>query len=130
MSIELIKHKMITCQTFASSLAGARVYFREDWGTLYFELFNKQFGLMKPEATEESFITLKNKPDINLELRDSYPNIIIPGYYTNKKHWNSIKLKPDEVTSDFLNQLIKTSYDLVFEKLTKKEKTFILNQRN
>lgn len=121
---------MLACQTYGASLPGASVYLRKDWNTFYFDLCGKQFGLMKPDVTKETFITLKNNPDTNLEFRDSYKGIIIPGYYANKKHWNSIKLASDEITIDFLNDLIKTSYCLVFEKLPKKDKEIIFSQKS
>ena len=43
---------------------------------------------------------------------------IIPGYYMNKTHWNSIYLDAD-IPSSFVEELIEHSYQLVFHKLTK-----------
>ena len=96
--------------------------YREDWGTIYFGLIGKQLGMMSPEANDDAIITLKNKPEVNEELREQYPEAIIPGYYANKTHWNSIRLAADEVTDEQIEQLILTSYELVYQKLTKKQK--------
>ena len=80
---------------------------------------------MTEQATEETIITLKNLPEKNEELREMYPGVVIPGYYTNKNHWNSIKVASDELNDDTIKQLIETSYRLVYQKLTKKEKAEI-----
>lgn len=50
---------------------------------------------------------------------------IIPGYYMNKTHWNSIYLDAD-IPSSFVEELIEHSYQLVFHKLTKKAQQAIL----
>lgn len=45
---------------------------------------------------------------------------IIPGYYMNKMHWNSVK--PDgEVPDDLLKDLLDKSYQLVLGGFSKKE---------
>ncbi|MGO3792501.1 MAG: MmcQ/YjbR family DNA-binding protein, partial [Enterococcus gilvus] len=72
-----------------------------------------------------TIITLKNLPEKNEELREMYPGVVIPGYYTNKNHWNSIKVANEELNDDTIKQLIETSYRLVYQKLTKKEKAEI-----
>ena len=89
-------------KTFGETLKGAKVYFREVWEVLYFDL-----------------------PEKNEELREIYSGTVIPGYYTNKNHWNSIKLASDELSDDAIQQLIETSYQLVYQKLTKKQKAEI-----
>ena len=78
--------------------------------------------MMSPEANDDAIITLKNKPEVNEELREQYPEAIIPGYYANKTHWNSIRLAADEVTDEQIEQLILTSYELVYQKLTKNKR--------
>ena len=50
---------------------------------------------------------------------------IIPGYYSNKTHWNSIK--PDgAVPDELLKDLLDKSYQLVLGGLTKKKQKEIL----
>ena len=63
-------------------------------------------------------INLKNDPDLNLELRDRHP-YIIPGYHMNKQHWNTI-IAEEYADWDLIQGLIKTSYQLVWQKLPKK----------
>jgi predicted DNA-binding protein (MmcQ/YjbR family) len=117
-----IQQRINHLQAYGQSLKGASVAYREDWGTIYFGLLGKQFGMMSPQANEDALITLKNKPAVNEELREQYPGIIIPGYYANKTHWNSIRLISEDITDEQIEQLLLTSYELVYQKLTKKQK--------
>lgn len=50
-------------KTFGETLKGAKVYFREDWEVLYFDLQGKMFGMMSDQASEDAIITLKNLPE-------------------------------------------------------------------
>ncbi|MFW8053274.1 MmcQ/YjbR family DNA-binding protein [Vagococcus fluvialis] len=115
----MIKERMKSLQEFGKTLPHAKVYYREDWDCIYFDLLGKQFGLMSKEATDKSFITLKGNPETNEILRETYDDII-PGYYANKKHWNSIYLKTSEITNKEMYQMIQTSYDLVWKNLPAK----------
>lgn len=58
-----IQKRIERFQAYGNTLPGARVYFREDWETLYFDLDGKQFGMMSPEANEKALITLKHFPE-------------------------------------------------------------------
>ena len=51
-------------------------------------------------------------------LRSEYSDIR-PGFYSDKRHWNSVLLDGD-VPEAVLRDLCDRSYDLVFSKLTKK----------
>lgn len=117
-----IEKRMARLIAFSESLKGAKVYYREDWGTTYFDILGKQFGMMSPEVSEDAFITLKNTPEENEILREAYPEMVNPGYYANKKHWNSIKLAGTELTDEEIEALIKISYTLVCKNLTKSQK--------
>lgn len=121
-----IQKRIAHFQAYGNQLKGAKVYFREDWGTIYFDLAGKQFGMMSPEASSDALITLKNLPEKNEELRELYPGVIIPGYYANKKHWNSIKLAAEEISDSEIEAMITCSYQLVLEKLTKKQQAALL----
>ena len=57
-------------------------------------------------------------------LRQQYADIV-PGYYMNKMHWNSVK--PDgEVPDDLLKDLLDKSYNLVLGGFSKKKQAKIL----
>ena len=125
MKDSVMQQRIETFMAFGETLKGAKVYFREDWEVFYFDLQGKMFGMMSNQASQDAIITLKNLPEKNEELREIYAGIVIPGYYTNKNHWNSIKLVSDELPDEAIKQLIETSYRLVYQKLTKKQKAEI-----
>ena len=66
----------------------------------------------------KEIITLKCEPSFGEELRIQYEDII-PGYYMNKVHWNSVYLE-GEVPNEVIKDMIDQSYELVFNKLSKK----------
>ena len=63
-------------------------------------------------------INLKCNPEEAILLREKYEDVI-PGYYMNKKHWNSVKTK-GKITNKLMEKWIKQSYDLVVAALPKK----------
>lgn len=130
MENKMISQRIDTFMAYAASLPGAKSYYREDWDTNYFELQGKQFGMMSIDGTAESIVTLKNDPEKNEELREMYPEVIIPGYYANKKHWNSIKLASEALSDDEIKHLIKVSYQLVLAKLPKKTRELLAAEEN
>lgn len=74
---------------------------------------------------EPYYITLKLEPAEGDFWRQQYEDII-PGYYMNKMHWNSIK--PDgEVPDDLLKDLLDKSYQLVLGGFSKKKQREILD---
>ena len=82
-------------------------------GVLVFKVNNKIFLLLS--ITEETVsINLKCDPDKAVELREEYPNVIIPGYHMNKKHWNTIY--PLLIKKSLVMEMIDDSYNLVLNK--------------
>ncbi|HAW58896.1 MAG TPA: DNA-binding protein, partial [Bacteroidales bacterium] len=67
----------------------------------------------------ESLLTVKLPPGDGEILRSRYPDII-PGYYMNKQHWNSIMLDKN-VPEAVLVDCIQLAYQTVLKKLTKKK---------
>jgi len=87
--------------------------------TAVFKVGEKMFLLMNLSKKEDFPITLKATPENVDFYTDNYENIT-RGYYTNKRHWVTITI--DESTdSKFIEKLISDSYELVFDKLTKKK---------
>ncbi|AVI93635.1 conserved protein of unknown function [Oenococcus oeni] len=108
---------------FGKSLPNAKVYWRNDWQLLYFDLAGHFFALMN-----QKYLTFKNLPSTNLELREIYP-FIIPGFHVNKKHWNSILLDKAQgkISLIELQGLLKGSYKCVYNQLPKKTKLQFLS---
>ncbi len=57
-------------------------------------------------------INVKTDPDYSVELREAYPDNILPGFHMNKKHWNTLVLNA-RLNSSLVQALIKASYELV-----------------
>ena len=86
--------------------------------TLVFKVGGKVFLLAGIE--EFKAFNVKCDPEYAVTLREEYHGII-PGWHMNKKHWNTIQLGQD-VTWPMMKELIKHSYDLVYQSLPKKLK--------
>ena len=62
-------------------------------------------------------VILKCDPRLAEGFRAEYPDII-PGFYSDKRHWNSVYLD-GAVPEDLMRDLCDMSYRLVVEKLPK-----------
>lgn len=73
-----------------------------------------------------TMVMLKCDPLLAELFRSEYPDVV-PGFYCDKRCWNSVYLDggvPDEV----LKNMCDMSYQLVFEKLSKKVQKEILGE--
>lgn len=95
------------------------------WNWIRYAIGGKMFAAVcLGENDKPYYITLKLEPSEGSFLRQQYEDII-PGYYMNKDHWNSIK--PDgRVEDDLLKDLLDKSYDLVLKSFSKKKQQEIL----
>lgn len=57
-------------------------------------------------------INVKTEPDRSIDLRENYPENILPGYHMNKKHWNTLVLNA-KLNPTLVQELITHSYTLV-----------------
>ncbi|MGL4590179.1 MAG: MmcQ/YjbR family DNA-binding protein [Mycoplasmatales bacterium] len=78
-------------------------------------------------GSEKTSISLKNHPDENQALRLMFEGII-PGYHLNKEHWNTVMFDSDVPTELFF-ELIDKSYEIIYAKLTKKEKAKLIERK-
>lgn len=86
--------------------------------TLVFKVGGKIFALTGLDAVPLR-VNLKCDPEEAIHLREEYPNVILPGYHMNKKHWNTVVL--DEfLPNSLIFGLTNKSYDLVLQGLPKK----------
>ena len=100
---------------------------QKDWNWIRYQIGGKMFAAVCLEFGNNKpyYITLKLDPDEGEFLRSQYEDIV-PGYYCNKKHWNSVK--PDgNVPDDLLKDLLDKSYGLVLGGLSKKKQKEILD---
>lgn len=84
--------------------------------SLVFKVAGKMFALVAWAETPLR-ITLKCDPDDALAFRELY-RAVQPGYYMNKRHWNTIVLD-GSVPRDVFLEMVDASYALVVGGLTK-----------
>ena len=113
---------------------GACTDYKAEWKWERYLVNEKMFAAVCQPGPEypayggRKMIILKGDPMESELLRKEYPDII-PGFYSDKSHWNSVYLD-GEVPDELLKHLCTQSYRLVFEKLTKKVQRQILEQSN
>ncbi len=59
----------------------------------------------------ETVLNLKCPPDLQLFLREKYPEWVLPSYHMCKTHWISVVIASD-MPEDEIKQLIKLSYEI------------------
>lgn len=98
----------------------------ENWNWIRYMIGEKMFlAICLDDNDKPYYITLKLEPMEGEFLRQQYEDIL-PGFYMNKLHWNSIK--PDgAVPEELLKELVDKSYNLIFSSLSKKKQQEILN---
>lgn len=102
---------------------GARTDYKPEWQWQRFLLQDKLFaalctpGLQYKPHGGRTMLLLKCDPELAALYRLQYPQIV-PGFYCDKRHWNSVYLDAG-LDRAVLDTLIRHSYQLVFEKLPK-----------
>ena len=85
--------------------------------TLVFKVKSKIFLLLSLDESPPTF-NVKCDPDHAIELRESYPEHVLPGYHMNKKHWNTVVVD-GVLNRKVLTEMIDESYVLVVGKAKK-----------
>lgn len=89
---------------------------------LVFKVGSRMFGLCVLDS-DEAFVQLKCDPDKAIDLRERF-EAVEPAWHMNKKHWNKVYLNRD-LTQQQVLDLVLHSYNLVWDKLPKREKTVL-----
>jgi len=111
-----------TIHSHAASLIGSNEEYPFEPKTLVFKVRGKMFALLAKDE-EAPRITLKCDPDNAVQLCDQYLSIE-PSYYMNKRHWITINLD-GEISKEMIFRFIDDSYNLVVNKLSKKEQKLL-----
>jgi predicted DNA-binding protein (MmcQ/YjbR family) len=119
-----------TYYEYCLSKKGVTEHFPFDQDTLVFKVGGKMFALSSLNQWEkgEPSVNLKCNPDYAQELRAQYGDVQ-PAFHMSKVHWNTVAIN-NEVSDQFVTELIDDSYQLVFKSLTKKIQTEILQLEN
>jgi len=110
---------------------GAVRDYKIEWQWQRYRVGEKLFAaLMQPGEQYDAayagklLLNLKCAPAMAELFRAEYPEIL-PGFYSDKRCWNSVDLG-GKLPAEVLKDLIDASYQLVFEKLSKKRRQEIL----
>ncbi|MEU3098610.1 MmcQ/YjbR family DNA-binding protein [Streptomyces sp. NPDC006967] len=79
--------------------------------TSVFKVRGKMFALTNLDAAPLK-ANLKCAPEDAIRLRAEHPDLIVPGWHMNKRHWNTVTADgalPDRL----VRELVEDSYDLV-----------------
>lgn len=123
---------MVGCKTDAVCLVGRLpdekpgvTKLPPQWNWIRYAIGGKMFAAVCLSGKNEpKYITLKLEPEEGSLLRGQYDDII-PGYYMNKQHWNSVNPN-GKIEDDLLKDLLDKSYNLVLGGFSRKKQSEIL----
>lgn len=93
--------------------------------TLALRVGGKIFALAGLEEVISPRVNLKCDPDRAVQLREQYPDAVLPGYHMNKKHWNTVLLRSN-LPLNHLAELVDHSYELILASLPVAQRKAIL----
>ena len=97
---------------------GTEKEYKEEWKALRYMICDKMYVLMCNDNAGNAIMTVKLEQPYGEHLRNQYSDIV-PGYYMNKQHWNSLDLNGD-VPDDVVKNMLDQSYSLVRASLSQK----------
>ena len=86
---------------------------------LVFKVQEKIF-LLLPLSSQPLQFNVKCDPDKAIELRELYPDAILPVFHMNKRHWNTV-IVDGTLPKKLLQEMLTDSYNLVKKKSGKKK---------
>ena len=100
-----------------------------EWNWIRYKVGGKMFAaICLDDADRPYYITLKLDPQEGAFLREQYEDIL-PGYYCNKTHWNSVRAD-GQVPEALLRTMLDEAYGLVWAGLPKKKQRELLDARD
>lgn len=96
-----------------------------NWNWQRYMLGDKMFAAVcLDDSNKPYYITLKLEPLEGEALRRQYEDIL-PGYYMNKLHWNSIRAD-GAVPEDLMYHMLDEAYRLVLKSFSKKKQAELI----
>ncbi|MDL2273139.1 MmcQ/YjbR family DNA-binding protein [Oscillospiraceae bacterium OttesenSCG-928-G22] len=97
---------------------------KEEWEAYRYMVGGKMFLMEGGDREGRPILSLKLEPLRGDTARNEY-DCVIPGYYMNKVHWNSV-YRDGNLPDDVMKSFIDESYNLIFSALSKKKQREIL----
>ena len=96
-----------------------------EWNWIRYHIGGKMFAaILLDDNDKPYYINFKLEPLEGELMRKQYEDII-PGYYSNKQHWNSVKADGN-IPDDLLMRWLDRSYQLVLKDFSKAKQREIL----
>lgn len=111
--------KKLWIDRYCAEKKGAEKVWQAEWESMKYLIGGKMFAFMGSHKSGAPIITMKLPPQEGALLRSTYPDAIIPGYYMNKIHWNSLYLEKD-VPKETIQKMLDSAYETVLKSLSKK----------
>lgn len=98
---------------------------QQDWNWIRYKIDDRMFAaICLDRENKPYYVTLKLPPEEGELLRGQYEDVL-PGYYCNHVHWNSVRTD-GQVPEDVLRTMLDHAWQSVFAGLTKKRQREIL----
>ena len=98
-----------------------------EWNWVRYMIGGKMFAAVcRDDGNVPVYITLKLEPLEGEFLRGQYEDII-PGYYMNKTHWNSVRADGN-VPDDLVRGMLDKAYSIVLGGMSRKRQREILGE--
>jgi len=106
---------------------GVEKDYKPEWEATRYMIRGKMFGMQGGDKYGKPIFTMKLAPMDGQLLRATYKDIV-PGYYMNKEHWNSLYLEGD-VPDDVVRDMLVQSYEVLLNSLSKKAQQEVREQK-
>ena len=110
---------------YCLSKTGAEKDYKTEWQSFRYLIRDKMFVMHTHDKEGKEILSLKLEPSHGKLLREQYEGDIVPGYYMNKEHWNSVYVDGN-VPDDCLRDMVDRSYELILGGFSKKAHQEIL----
>jgi predicted DNA-binding protein (MmcQ/YjbR family) len=105
-------------ENYLLSKKGSERVEKMEWDAILFRVFDKMFAMLGQDSQGRDILTVKCDIAFGEILRKQFISVI-PGYYMNKQHWNSIVLENSDVPFKVICEMIDDSYRLIVAGLKK-----------
>ena len=103
---------------------GVEKDYKPEWEATRYLIRGKMFAMAGRHKDGRAIFTVKLEPAFGDALRRQFPDVI-PGYYMNKVHWNSLYLD-GAVPGDIVRDMADRGHALILASLPKKVQAEIL----
>ena len=106
--------------------AGVTTDYQPEWQSTRYFVGGKMFAMQGGDRNKRPIFTMKLEPSLGDFLRRQYPGAVVPGYYMNKVHWNSLYLE-SRVPEETVREMADKAYEAGLCALSKKKRSEIEN---